>query len=39
MVVALNKVDRDDANPDDVILDLANQGIELDEVEGDVPSA
>ena len=39
VVVALNKVDRDEANPDQVIMDLANHGLELDEVGGDIPSA
>lgn len=38
-MIALNKVDRDQANPDDVILELANEGIEVDEINGDVPSA
>jgi translation initiation factor IF-2 len=39
MVVALNKIDREHANPDDLILELANQGIEIDELNGEIPSA
>jgi translation initiation factor IF-2 len=39
MVVALNKIDREQANPDDLILELANQGVEIDEINGEVPSA
>ena len=39
MVVALNKTDSEISDPDQVILDLIAEGVELDEVGGDVPSA
>lgn len=39
MVVAINKVDREFADPDKVMLDLINEGIEVDELGGDVPCA
>lgn len=35
----MNKVDRDIADPDNLILSLAEEGIELDEVGGEIPSA
>ena len=39
MIVALNKIDSYNSDADNVILDLINEGVELDEVGGDVPSA
>ncbi|CAI2381679.1 unnamed protein product [Moneuplotes crassus] len=38
-IIAINKVDREIADPDNLILDLADKGIELDEIGGDIPSA
>lgn len=40
LVIAINKVDRDQANPEDLIFDLAtNYGLEVDEIDGEIPSA
>ena len=38
-IVAINKIDRDFADPDKLIFDLAQEGIELDELGGNIPSA
>lgn len=39
IVIALNKCDRQEANPDDVILNLGNLGLETEDVGGTVPTA
>lgn len=38
-IVALNKIDHINADPDAVVLDLLQEDIELDELGGDTPSA
>jgi len=35
----LNKIDRAESDPESLIIALADHGIELDEIGGDVPSA
>lgn len=37
IVVALNKIDKPDANPDQVKQQLADQGVQIEEYGGDVP--
>jgi translation initiation factor IF-2 len=39
IVVALNKIDKPDANPDNVKSQLADQGVTIEEYGGDVPLA
>jgi len=39
VIIALNKTDRDDADPESVVFDLINWGFEIDELDGPVPSA
>lgn len=39
MIVAINKIDRDFADPDKVLLDIAELGIDIDELGGKVPTA
>jgi len=39
MVIALNKCDRPESNPDDVILNLGQLGIETEDIGGTVPTA
>lgn len=39
VIVALNKIDRAESDPESLIIALADHGIELDEIGGDVPSA
>jgi translation initiation factor IF-2 len=39
MIVAINKIDRDFADPDKVLLDIAEFGIDIDELGGKVPTA
>src|SRR3979411_2812086 len=37
MIVALNKVDKDNANPDKVKQGLADAGVQIEEYGGDIP--
>ena len=39
MIIALNKTDRDDADPEAVVFDLINWNLEIDELDGPIPSA
>lgn len=38
-IIAINKIDREFADPDKLVFDLAQEGLELDELGGDIPSA
>jgi len=36
-IIAINKIDREYADPDSLIFDLADEGLEVDEIGGDLP--
>lgn len=38
-IIAINKIDREYADPDSLIFDLADEGLEVDEIGGDLPWA
>ncbi|GME72667.1 unnamed protein product [[Candida] boidinii] len=38
VIVAINKCDKEDANPEKVIADLAQQGVDVEDYGGDVPT-
>lgn len=38
MIVAINKCDRDNANPDKVVADLSRNGVDVEDYGGDVPT-
>ncbi|GMF07203.1 unnamed protein product [[Candida] boidinii] len=38
VIVAINKCDKEDANPEKVIADLSQQGVDVEDYGGDVPT-